>query len=280
MGRSIKQEQVKFWQIPELKNLELLWARFFTHTFPPHSHEEFTICIVRRGMLTVDYRHEHLTIPAGKIVIINPGELHTGSPLNEQGLQYRVFYPKAELMRTIASSLAGKPQDVPFFANNEIQDNRLMGLMTALHRNLEDEQSTLLEREVLFETAMERLISHYADAPLKIPPVKTNNQYVKEVRAYIEGHYADNISLRDLASVVNLERSYLLRLFKKSMGLPPYAYLNQVRINEAKKRLAAGTPIVDTALQTGFIDQSHLTNRFKSVFGLTPGQYQAAFKLR
>ncbi len=279
MGQAEKREQVRFWQVPELKNLELLWARFFTHVFPPHSHEEFTMCIVRRGVLTVDYHHENHTVPAGEIIIINPAELHTGAPMDEHGLQYRVFYPKAEEIKRIASNLAGKPQDVPFFPSDEIHDDRLLGLMVALHRNLEDKHSTRLEREVLFQTAMEHLITRHADSPPTVMAVKNENDYVRTVRDYIEDHYADDISLQDLASVVNLDPSYFLRVFKKTVGLPPYAYLNQVRINRAKHMLATNTPIVDTALQTGFVDQSHLTKRFKSIFGLTPGQYQAAFKV-
>ncbi len=278
MFNQIKEEQVKFWQIPELKNLELLWARFFTHTFPPHSHEEFTICIVRQGTLTFDYRRENHTVPAGKIIIINPGELHTGSALNEQGLQYRVFYPQAEVMRQIASNLAGKSRDVPFFSSDEIHDDRLIGLMLALHRNLEDKHSSRLEREVLFETAIERLISHADDRP-QFRKVKPENKYVSRVRDYLHAHYADDLSLKDLASIVNLDPSYFLRVFKKTEGLPPHKYLNQIRINQAKHLLANGVPIAVAAHQTGFVDQSHLTNRFKAIFGLTPGQYKSAFEL-
>jgi hypothetical protein len=65
----------------------------------------------------------------------------------------------------------------------------------------------------------------------------------------------------------------MVRTFTRQIGLPPHAYLNQVRVNRAKQLLANGEPIALVAYETGFADQSHLTRHFKRLFGLTPGQY-------
>jgi len=55
--------------------------------------------------------------------------------------------------------------------------------------------------------------------------------------------------------------------------MPPHAYLESVRIRHAQALLTAGVPLVQVALDSGFSSQSHLTNRFKRVLGVTPGQY-------
>ena len=52
------------------------------------------------------------------------------------------------------------------------------------------------------------------------------------------------------------------------------------RVGEAKRLLEAGTAPAEAALEAGFSDQSHLTNQFKRLIGLTPGQYAAIFRER
>jgi AraC-like DNA-binding protein len=58
--------------------------------------------------------------------------------------------------------------------------------------------------------------------------------------------------------------------------MAPHAYLNQIRLERARQLLSAGEPSAQVAAATGFVDQSHLTRRFKGAFGVTPGQYRAA----
>ncbi|MDJ0570973.1 MAG: helix-turn-helix domain-containing protein [Pleurocapsa sp. MO_192.B19] len=80
--------------------------------------------------------------------------------------------------------------------------------------------------------------------------------------------------------MVNLKPLRLLRVFRQTLGLPPHAYLVQVRITQAKKLLARRISIAEVAAETGFTDQSHLHRHFKRVVGVTPGQYVKGFEQR
>ena len=64
------------------------------------------------------------------------------------------------------------------------------------------------------------------------------------------------------------------RVFHDEVGLPPHAYLTQVRVNRARRLLSQGWPITEVAFEVGFVDQSHLNKRFKRITGMTPGQYR------
>jgi AraC-like DNA-binding protein len=66
----------------------------------------------------------------------------------------------------------------------------------------------------------------------------------------------------------------LNRRFGAAMGLPPHRYHLQLRIDAAKRKLAAGESIVQVAIDLGFSDQSHFTRLFSRVVGATPAQYQ------
>ena len=72
-------------------------------------------------------------------------------------------------------------------------------------------------------------------------------------------------------------KSTLIRAFTKQKGITPYRYLENIRINEAKKLLAKGVSPVDAAIQMGFSDQSHFTNYFSRFIGLSPGAYRDIF---
>jgi AraC-like DNA-binding protein len=269
----VTQEQVKFWRDRPLDNLELLRATYITHTFAAHLHEGYAIGVVQRGAITTSFRHAHYHIPAGTIIVINPGELHTGEAASDQGWTYRMFYPRANLMQRLASELANRPRGLPFFPSPVIHDDYLAGLLLNLHITLEDQTRPQLERESLFRWAMAQLIARHADDIALMGQVKISRRSVKQIQEYIEAHYADDLSLPQLAALVHLTPCYMLRLFTKVMGMPPHAYLTQVRLKQAKRLLARGQPIADVAYQTGFTDQSHLTKRFKQMYGITPGQY-------
>jgi len=58
-----------------------------------------------------------------------------------------------------------------------------------------------------------------------------------------------------------------------SVGVTPFAYLAQFRVNRAQEMLAAGNSLSDVAYSCGFSDQSHMTRTFKQAVGVPPGQY-------
>jgi AraC-like DNA-binding protein len=66
----------------------------------------------------------------------------------------------------------------------------------------------------------------------------------------------------------------LLRAFRAETGLPPHAYLNQLRVRLARRLLDDGLAPAVVAAEAGFADQAHLTRHFKRVVGVPPGAYQ------
>ena len=92
----------------------------------------------------------------------------------------------------------------------------------------------------------------------------------------MKARLSDALSLTDLARPLGLTQYQVISLFKRMTGLPPYAYLTQLRLDAARRRLAAGDAIADAAIACGFYDQSALTTCFKRSYGLTPLQFALA----
>jgi AraC-like DNA-binding protein len=267
------QEQVKFWQEPTLQGLELLRARYITHSFSRHTHEGYAIGVIEAGVEAFTYRGSAHRAPAGSLVVIHPGEVHTGHAGIPAGWVYRMLYPEAALVQRVAQEMGQGTEVEPFFSQPVISDSPLAAQFSRLHQMLEQSPCPL-QRESGFWWMVGQLIQRHGDLRSHAPtPLPTITQQVRPLEDYLQEHYSDSITLEQLAHIAGLPPLKLLRLFRRVTGLPPHAYLIQVRVNQAKRRLALGQPIADVALATGFTDQSHLNRHFKRLVGVTPGQY-------
>jgi|SRR5579859_246873 len=270
-------EHVKFWHDTTLSNLELLHATYVTHTFAPHTHEGYVIGVVERGAERFKYRGSNHVAPAGSIVLINPGEVHTGSSAAEHGWTYRTLYPSTELLQRAASDIVGRQRDIPFFGEPVVHDPEIAAEILFAHRVLE-EQTSALERESRLLWTLARLIVRYADDHPRARALTKEHLGIQRVRCYLDEQYAENVSLEQLAAIAHLSPFHLLRSFRNHMHLPPHAYQIQVRVIRAKELLQMGMSCVDTALAVGFADQSHFTKHFKRIVGVPPGLYGAVRK--
>ncbi|RIX46526.1 AraC family transcriptional regulator [Paenibacillus nanensis] len=91
---------------------------------------------------------------------------------------------------------------------------------------------------------------------------------------YMNVHFDRDISLDELAKVVNLSQTHLIRMFKQTTRLSPYQYFIHLRIDKAKMLIKSREyTIGEIAAILGFSDQSHLNRHFKRVTGLSPREY-------
>lgn len=267
-------EQVKFWRDPRFVNLDLLHAHYVTHAFSRHIHETFAIGVILQGAEAFAYRGEHHIAPAGCVVVINPGEVHTGYAATEVGWTYRMLYPDVSLLQQAAIAAVEKPANIPYFPQAVIHDADLRRSLLLAHVALEQHTSQLERDSRLLWTLTQLVARHSGTCPSLLAPGQ-EPLAIRQVRQYLEAQYARNPSLEELGAIANLSPFYLLRTFRQQIGLPPHEYLCQVRLSHAKRLLSEGRAIADVAHLTGFSDQSHLTRQFKRMVGVTPGQYRA-----
>jgi AraC-like DNA-binding protein len=266
-------EQVKFWRDPALE-VELLRATYITHSFSRHTHDGYAIGVINAGVEEFNYRGATHRACPDHIVIVHPGEVHTGHAGVPAGWQYSMFYPSVELVQQTMIELSGAATiaTIPYFPNPVIQDLELAGQLRRLHLSLEQSNSPL-ERESRFLWTFAQLIMRHAEHRPWVAPLSRENQAVHQVLQHLNRHYAEPISLTDLSKLTQLKPLRLLRLFQREVGLPPHVYLVQRRVERAKRLIATGMPIAEAAFEAGFTDQSHLNRHFKRLTGITPGQY-------
>jgi AraC-like DNA-binding protein len=175
-------------------------------------------------------------------------------------------------MQTAVFELTGRHQGLPFFTDVRIDHHGTMDSVLALHQALA-QGASVLECESRFTWTLAQLIKRHADIRPNEQRLGKEQKAIQRVRHYIDECFAQGISLTQLAEHVSLSRYYLLRVFCAEVGMPPYTYLESVRIRHAQRLIEAGKPLAEVAVETGFSSQSHLTHRFKQIIGVTPGQY-------
>ncbi len=98
---------------------------------------------------------------------------------------------------------------------------------------------------------------------------------VDKVKGYIEENYMKKISLNELANLAGFSVSYLSKIFKEETQKSISAYINYVRIENAKKLLCTtDISLVELAYIVGFEEQSYFTKVFKKLEGVAPGKYR------
>lgn len=260
-------EHAKFWRDQAL-GFDLLRATYVKHSFAPHTHDHYVIGVIDGGVETFRHKGAVHYAPSGHIILVNPGEVHTGSAAHEAGWTYRTLYPSTEILRAI-----GMPgEHVPYFPNAVVRDPLLAAKLRQFHRASEDNASLLTRSTALFEM-LTALIQRHADARPTSLREGSEHRKVREARDYLDAHAEREIRLERLAHLAGLSPSYLLRTFRRETGLTPHAYQLQKRIGRAKRLLAQGETPAQVAFQVGFYDQSHLGKHFKRFVGVTPAQF-------
>ncbi|MEV5965366.1 AraC family transcriptional regulator [Kribbella sp. NPDC051952] len=102
---------------------------------------------------------------------------------------------------------------------------------------------------------------------------------VQHAMRLLEASIDEPWTLDRLAARVNLAPGYMVRLFGKTAGISPMAYLNRLRAERAAGLLIeTELPVATVGAMVGWHDPSHATRRFRSTFGLSPSQYRSAFR--
>jgi len=271
--RSIPGESATMSRVRVFETLELLRARYTRQRFAPHAHDEFVFGVVETGAARTAFRGGDDVHTIGSVITFAPGEVHTGAPATDEGWSYRMLYPSVSLMRFVAREATGR-DFAPSFDRSFVVDPALSARIGAMHAVLESDADGLQKECALLETLGELVIRH-ASAPNDAAslPAPRSTAALRRVRDLLEAEYARTVTISELAREAGLSTFHLIRVFRASFGLPPYKYLEQVRIQHARRLIRLGFPLTHVVHATGFSDQSHLTRYFKRIVGVTPGRY-------
>ncbi|MFT3713206.1 MAG: AraC family transcriptional regulator [Archangium sp.] len=187
------------------------------------------------------------------LVVLEPGDVHRDLSIDSPVTYQLLFLPEERLDLRVQSTLA--PNDPRGAALHRLHD--------AVAANADT-----LTLEVAYVEALDSL----REVPV------TSHAPTRSVRRALEllrERYAEPISLDELSAHAGQDKFHLCRAFRAQVGMPPHAYLTELRIHRARALLAKGAKPRDVAPQVGLYDQSQLNRHFRRIVGMTPGQFRA-----
>ena len=247
--------------------------------FPAQSDHWFNLCMGSAAQLTYKYddrlhdsivrKGDSIFVPAGQ-----PTYLRCQSDnMHRQSLH---IYLKPELVGQVAEASEIDTKRINLvncFAKQDLQLHQVAMLLLA-----ELKSNGIMGRlyvESLTQILVIHLLRHYSTLtrPITFEDRSLTRTQLQQAIDYIHTSLDRDLSLAELASVVNISPTYFASLFKRAVGTSPHQYVIQQRVKWAKEMLLkTDLAIADIALQAGFSSQSHLTQQFKRLTGMTPKQ--------
>ncbi|RED48129.1 helix-turn-helix transcriptional regulator [Aestuariispira insulae] len=239
-----------------------------SHAYPKHSHDAFGIGYMVAGAQDSVYgRHSRIT-EAGDVMLTNPGEVHDGTPIDDQGRAFRMFYLEPGILYEAADDLGAVWSNNTEIAPSAAKDRCLAAGLHRLH-NAYLEREDKLATDSLLAQITGRLVCHHGTER----PDRQAGAFgaVERVRSLLADAPEESYELDQLAALAGLSKYHFVRSFKKAIGVTPFSYLTHRRVAKSMTLLRAGHNATEAALDSGFFDQSHFTRYFKQIYGVAPG---------
>ncbi len=268
------------------KNLQvMLYNNDEAEDYPPHWHVPFELIMPTESGYRAVCDGKEYQLREGDVLIICPGVVHElfappkGVRIIFQPSKAQIALKDLDLLISMLSPAAYiTPESAP----------EIHPIIHKLMLEIRDEffQASLYAASIIYAKFLEILAlvgRHYAHMTQQHFEVKNTKQkeYMEKfvfICDYINEHYAEPLTLEEVASMAGFSKYHFTRLFKQYADTSFYKYLNQKRINQAKALLVnKELSVLEVALQCGFSNLSSFLRMFKLVTGCTPTELRRMY---
>ena len=212
--------------------------------------------------------------PARRLIFVPAGHEYQEQYDSRTATHLTFVYLDPKSLRIAADTVTGDTSTHPQLL---FEDSALWHLVMRLKGLLEDTSS----RDPRYPDAIGIVLVHelvrcrHDASAVQLPPRGgLAGWQQRTVTTYIEVNFGKRISLATLARLVRLSRWHFCRAFKQSFGMPPLLYLNERRIEHAKRLLAnRELSVMEIGLQVGFVTSSAFATAFRKATGVAPRAY-------
>lgn len=249
-----------------------------------HCHDCLELNLAEQGKGTYIIGGKLYPIREGDIFVINNREQHLAIH-GEEGLSLTVLVFDLD---AVWKSRYGKEYLKPFLNRSKNFSNRITGqeegyemLLFAFHCLKQEAKSRRTGWQMVMESSIHLLLSflyRYYNEKREIKEEDSPDSMfgrISRIFTYIDGHFAENVTLAQLAEEMAVSRNYLCKCFKQTTGQTIFAYIEQVRIRYACYLLyTSQKSVADIAMESGFGSVSYFNRVFRKHCGVSPGQYR------
>lgn len=254
-------------------------------TFLWHWHPEIELTLILSGQIEYQIEDNTYLLSAGDGVFCNSNSLHSGYMYQGQGCTYLsiTFHPR--FLYGYENSILNTKY-VNYITSNElwaslVLEKRIswqadvLDCMKKIYDMSSEQPSDFeLQTHMLLLNILHKLYQYFSTQPNEFAKPKQHLQRLRDILAFIEQNYNQEISLEDVAKTANICKSECCRFFKKHMGMTIFHYILYVRIQNSLPLLKKIDSITEVAAAVGFSSPSYYSQIFKRYMKCTPMEYR------
>ena len=267
-------------------------ANLPNHRGPLHWHPDFEIATAVSGILDFQVGQQHIILEAGDSIFINKNILHSIKQLSGDACDpipnivfsaTLIASETSKIYKKYIQPIAGC-DTLPFimFKNKNGWHKEVNGLLKDIYCQMSEQNQCyemIVQRNLC--SIFEYIFSNFEDLPKsEIPRIQINAQIrIQKMLSYIYEHYAEAITLKDIAKAANVCRSEAGRCFNTYMNSSPVETLIQYRLQIAHRLLNDTTlTLQEISYSCGFNSVNYFSRKFQQTYGYTPGRNRSLGK--
>lgn len=253
-----------------------------------HWHEELEFGYAVEGSVLMECGKNKHILNKGDIYFINSNTLHA---------MFKAETGQKSVFRSVVlhGSIVGGKEDsiyhrkyvAPITGNSGLREliftpkdgsySKILGLLTNIWNteNIRVPNHELIVRNELSE--LFRILIHLSEKNMSARPAASIAQEtrLRDILLFIHDHYAEKITLDDMAAAAFISKSEVLRCFRNITGQSPFEYLKNYRLRNAAYMIQnTSDPINTICGLCGFDDHSYFSKAFKEVYGCSPREFK------
>ena len=251
---------------------------------PLHWHDDMEIIYIKKGhgFVTVDFKQ--YKVSGSTIVLILPGQIHSIDQYDDLSMEYEniifdvgMLFSKKEdtsISEFLRPLLGGKITVPTVFTTVSEHYEAVSSCIDACDEICKTKPVgyDLYIKSKLYEFFF--VLSNRCRNEKNPRSVKSLEK-IKTITKYVETHYAEKITIADIAAVADFSESHFMRYFKETMGTSFIDYLKEYRLTMAARMLlVSDSSILSISEEVGFDNLSYFNRAFKKHYGITPSQYR------
>ena len=275
----------QLWRKPHVPEIRYYYLRKDPkgYSMNPHRHQQIEIMYVYSGEMVTEVGGEVVVLGPRKFIMITGGLVHGKHPHPKESVVGNcefVFTPHehgefgSDHMLAEIRELGGHNVHWPPWSVYD-DTGRVGVILQDLVESLEQNRSAVSQL-MLWRLILEIL---WVAIPVH-GPTKAVDLNVQKALKFMRSNYRNNITVQDVSEYVGIDRSHFSRIFRRDVGIPPRDFLNELRIEQAKKLLLyTDLRVEDICQEVGIGSSSSFFWLFKNYTGMTPKEFRTTHRI-
>lgn len=239
-----------------------LSASFSDFEYKKHSHKEYALGVTLRGIQQFNLNGSLQSSYQNGVMLFNLEQLHDGRAKDRTGIDYIMIYIEPELFLEMLGKRELVQFSTPIVYNYKLEEI-ILKLSSAIFNG---------KNEVLCSELLLSLADNIAETNIYVN-YRKEDTFMKKAKEMIHCSLGTVLSLDEICKELNMSKFQFIRIFNANMGISPYQYFLNCKVERAKELIEKNSDIYSAVAECGYVDLTHLNKHFKSIYGTTAFQY-------